>query len=182
MLSCQIYMSTYFFNSLLVIQHTPKKFYFQCVLPRLHHIFLTSSRTYKSKFMKIHLQYIGRLNDPKWQFNVEWSDFNFDIYENYIELSHLYVDMSKFMAHGTVTFTCYNHKIGVVILHKVYIWQVVEELHYNIQIACLKQLQSTLVAQSLPKGLCNSYNLYIQESLICETNVLIFYSALMYLI
>ena len=26
---------------------------------------------------------------------------NFDIYENNVELSHLYVDMSKFMAHGT---------------------------------------------------------------------------------
>ena len=47
--------------------------------------------------------------------------------------------MSKFMAHGTVTFTCYNHKIGVVILHKVNIWQVVEELwHFNFQMACLK--------------------------------------------
>lgn len=44
------------------------------------------------------------------------------------------------MAHGTVTFTCFNHKIGVVILHKVNIWQVVEELHYNIQIVCLKYI------------------------------------------
>ena len=58
---------------------------------------------------------IGRLNDPKWQFNVEWSDKKFDIYENNVELSHLYVDMSKFMAHGTVTFTCFNHMIRVVL-------------------------------------------------------------------
>ena len=74
------------------------------------------------------------------------------------------------MAHGTVTFTCYNHKIGVVILHKVNIWQVVEELwHFNFQMACLKHIiwsncNRHLWRNPYPRGFAGAHTIYIYKS------------------
>ena len=138
--------------------------------------------------MKIQLD---RPNDPKWQFNVEWSDDNFDIYENNVELSHLYVDMSKFMitwymAHGTVKLTCFNHKMVVVILHKVNIWQVVEGLcNYNFQMACLKHIIWSNCNRHSRRNPClrgfATHTIYIYKSrLYVKLMFWFFYSALMY--